>query len=85
MSRLALIASSRSLPTLITATGDPAVLLFLEFFTVRIRNPNIRRAVADFLAWCEDNRVSPSISAMPPAPSLVAQPPINSAACASMA
>ena len=42
---------------------------FLEFFVARIRNPNTRRAygraVADFLAWCEDNQV-PSLMAVQP-------------------
>ncbi|MGH9344639.1 MAG: tyrosine-type recombinase/integrase [Terriglobia bacterium] len=56
-------------PALITAAGDRARLRFLEFFAARIRNPNTRRAygraVAEFLAWCEDNQV-PSLAAVQP-------------------
>ena len=56
-------------PELVAAAGPRAHLRFLEFFVVRIRNPNTRRAygraVADFLAWCEDSRV-PSIAAVQP-------------------
>jgi site-specific recombinase XerD len=41
----------------------------MEFFAANIRNPNTRRAygraVAEFLAWCDDNRV-PSVSAVQP-------------------
>jgi site-specific recombinase XerD len=56
-------------PALIAVAGGKARTRFLEFFAARIRNPNTRRAygraVADFLAWCEDNRV-PSIAAVQP-------------------
>ena len=68
---------TRPLPALIAAAGYKAGMRFLEFFAARIRNPNTRRAygraVAEFLASCEDNHV-PSIaagtgrSATPPAP-----------------
>ncbi len=50
-----------ALPALIVATGERASVRFLEFFAANIRNPHTRRAygraVADFLAWCEDHRV----------------------------
>jgi len=56
-------------PALIAAAGPRARFRFLEFFVTRIRNPNTRRAygraVADFLAWCQDNRV-PSLAAVQP-------------------
>ena len=60
---------ARVVPALIAAAGDRASLRFLEFFAANIRNPHTRRAysraVADFLAWCEDNGV-PSITAVQP-------------------
>jgi site-specific recombinase XerD len=50
------------LPALIAAAGDRAALRFLEYFTVRIRNPNTRaayaRSAADFLNWCERQGIS---------------------------
>jgi site-specific recombinase XerD len=56
-------------PALIAAAGPRARFRFLEFFVARIRNPNTRRAygraIADFLAWCQDNRV-PSLAAVQP-------------------
>jgi site-specific recombinase XerD len=62
MSQLAPIATQTRLPLLITVAGDRASLRFLEFFAANIRNPHTRRAyaraVTEFLAWCEDNRVS---------------------------
>jgi len=69
MNQLAPAGSSANLPTLIAAAGDRASIRFLEFFASTIRNPHTRRAygraVADFLAWCEDNGV-PSIAAVQP-------------------
>src|ERR1700678_372807 len=69
MNQLALITASPTLPALIADAGEPAALRFLEFFAVRIRNPNTRRAysraVAEFLAWCDDAGV-PSIAAVQP-------------------
>ena len=57
------------MPALIAAAGERASLRFLEFFAANIRNPHTRRAygraVADFLAWCDDQRV-PSIAAVQP-------------------
>jgi site-specific recombinase XerD len=69
MNQLAPIITSRALPTLITAAGDRASIRFLEFFAANIRNPHTRRAygraVAEFMAWCEDNGVA-SITAVQP-------------------
>jgi site-specific recombinase XerD len=63
------IAGWSSLPALIAASGDRASIRFLEFFASTIRNPHTRRAygraVADFLAWCEDHGVQ-SIAAVQP-------------------
>ena len=60
---------ARIVPALIAAAGERASLRFLEFFAANIRNPHTRRAysraVAEFLAWCDDNRV-PSITAVQP-------------------
>jgi len=56
-------------PSLIAASGDNACRRFLEFFAARIRNPNTRRsygrAVAEFLAWCEEHGAR-SIEAVQP-------------------
>jgi site-specific recombinase XerD len=56
-------------PALITVAGEQASIRFLEFFASTIRNPHTRRAygraVADFLAWCEDHGVT-SITAVQP-------------------
>ena len=69
MSQLARITSSPALPALIAAAGDRASRRFLEFFAANIRNPHTRRAygraVAEFLAWCDDNQVR-SIAAVQP-------------------
>jgi len=69
MNPLAPISDRPLLPGLIAAAGPRACTRFLEFFAGRIRNSNTRRAygraVADFLTWCEDNRV-PSIAAVQP-------------------
>ena len=56
-------------PALIAAAGARASLRFLEFFASNIRNTHTRRAygraVAEFLAWCDDYRVA-SITAVQP-------------------
>jgi site-specific recombinase XerD len=69
MNQLARITRSTSLPALIAVAGDKAGLRFLEFFAANIRNPHTRRAygraVADFLAWCDDAGV-PSIAGVQP-------------------
>jgi site-specific recombinase XerD len=58
-----------AVPALIAVAGSGAHSRFLEFFAARIRNPHTRRAygraVADFLAWCENSRV-PSLAAVQP-------------------
>src|SRR5271166_7056704 len=50
------------LPAIIAHAGDHAARRFIEFFTATIRNRNTRRAygraVADFLAWCEQHRLT---------------------------
>ena len=57
------------LPSLVATAGERASVRFLEFFASTLRNPHTRRAyaraVADFLAWCEDHAV-PSIAAVQP-------------------
>jgi integrase len=62
-------ARAHVVPALIAAAGERASLRFLEFFAANIRNPHTRRAygraVAEFMAWCEDNRV-PSITTVQP-------------------
>src|SRR5690242_12017356 len=66
---IAVAAGRYVLPALIATGGDRARIRFLEFFAARIRNPNTRRAyaraVADFLAWCEDNHVSSIVVVQP--------------------
>ncbi|MHC5538737.1 tyrosine-type recombinase/integrase [Singulisphaera rosea] len=46
------------LPAIVVRAGDKAGKRFVEFFTAQIRNANTRRAyaraVAKFLAWCDD-------------------------------
>jgi site-specific recombinase XerD len=63
------VATGIAVPTLIATAGARATLRFLEFFAANIRNPHTRRAyghaVAEFLAWCDDNRV-PSVTAVQP-------------------
>src|SRR3954452_24890118 len=49
-------------PALIAAAGEGAARRFFEFFTANIENPNTRlayaQAVAQFLRWCEDRRLT---------------------------
>ncbi len=63
------LRAAHPVPALIAASGERASLRFLEFFAANIRNPHTQQAyghaVADFLAWCDDNRV-PSIAAVQP-------------------
>ncbi len=58
-----------ALPEIVTACGERAGIRFLEFFVSTLRNPHTRRAyaraVASFLAWCEDHGVS-SIATIQP-------------------
>lgn len=56
---------SPSLPAIITASSDRAVVRFLEFFASNIRNPHTPRAVGEFLTWCEDYGVA-SVAAVQP-------------------
>jgi site-specific recombinase XerD len=69
MNLLAPITAPTRLPMLIAVAGERATLRFLEFFAANIRNPHTRRAygraVADFLAWCDEHGV-PSITAVQP-------------------
>jgi site-specific recombinase XerD len=58
-----------AVPMVVLAEGEAVALRFLEFFAAAIRNPHTRRAyaraVADFLAWCEDHGVL-SVAAVQP-------------------
>ncbi len=69
MSNNLVLASAATLPALVSAAGNRAGIRFLEFFASTIRNPHTRRAygraIADFLAWCEQHAV-PSIAAVQP-------------------
>ena len=57
-SSLPLQRQHRLVPSIIQSAGQNAARRFLEFFTAQIRNRNTReayrRALIDFLAWCED-------------------------------
>jgi len=63
------LLTAPAVPALIAAAGDRAALRFLEFFAAIIRNPHTRRAysraVADFMAWCENQGV-PSVTDVQP-------------------
>jgi len=69
--RLETIAADRAnfVPALIAAAGAKVSTRFLEFFAANIRNPHTRRAygraVAEFLAWCEDNQVRSVVAVQP--------------------
>ncbi len=58
-----------AVPMMVMTGGEAAARRYLEFFAAAIRNPHTRRAyaraVADFLAWCEDHRV-PLVAAVQP-------------------
>jgi integrase/recombinase XerC len=58
-----------AVPALIAVAGERASRRFLEFFAANIRNPHTRRAygraVAKFLAWCDEQGV-PSVAAVQP-------------------
>ncbi|EJZ18791.1 hypothetical protein [Rhizobium sp. Pop5] len=49
MKELTIINAETPLPSLIASAGDRTAYHFLEFFTAQIRNPNTRRAYAQFL------------------------------------
>jgi Phage integrase, N-terminal SAM-like domain len=63
------LRTAHPVPALMAVAGDRASLRFLGFFAANIRNPRTRRAygraVAEFLAWCDDQGV-PSASAVQP-------------------
>jgi integrase/recombinase XerD len=50
------------LPAIVTSEGEATAKRFIEFFTATIRNRNTRaayaRAVYQFLAWCDDQRLA---------------------------
>jgi hypothetical protein len=56
-----LVAFTDRAPALVAAGGARASYHFFEFFTVKIRNPDTRRAYAravqQLLAWCEQRHV----------------------------
>jgi site-specific recombinase XerD len=58
-----------AVPAIIAAAGELARVRFLEFFVANLSNSHTRRAygraVAEFLAWCDDAGV-PSIAAVRP-------------------
>ena len=58
MNELRPVTKRALVPSLISTAGERAGIRFMEFFAANIRNPHTRRAymraVADFLAWCED-------------------------------
>jgi integrase/recombinase XerC len=59
MNQLVLRSHARPLPALIASSGEHAARRFIDFFTSNIRNRNTRyrRAVNEFLAWCEAHGV----------------------------
>jgi len=69
MNQLARLSPALALPALITSADDRAQRRFLEFFAVTIRNPHTRRAyaraVAEFLAWCDERGVSSIVAVQP--------------------
>ncbi len=58
-----------ALPMVVMTEGEAAARRYLEFFAAAIRNPHTRRAyaraVADFLAWCEDHEVASVVAVQP--------------------
>jgi site-specific recombinase XerD len=55
------IAASIVVPAIVADAGEAATRRFLEFFAATIRNKNTRmayyRAVCQFFAWCDGNRI----------------------------
>jgi hypothetical protein len=47
-------ARAHVVPALIAAAGERASPSFLEFFAANIRNPQTRRAVKEFMTWCDE-------------------------------
>jgi site-specific recombinase XerC len=66
-SQITHLQAANHVPALIAASGDRAIIRFLEFFASSIRNQHTRRAynraATDFLAWCENVAVT-SIAAV---------------------
>lgn len=64
-----IVSGGKVLPALVVASGERASVRFLEFFAASIRNPHTRRAygraVADFLAWCEEHGVRSVMAVQP--------------------
>src|ERR1700691_4736148 len=61
MHQLSPRSAAANLPALIAASGESASRRFIDFFTSNIRNRNTReayrRAINEFLAWCEAHGV----------------------------
>jgi site-specific recombinase XerD len=59
---LATVSTAGLLPAVLRSAGPKAAKRFLEFFAANIRNKNTReayyRALVDFFAWCDDQRLS---------------------------
>ncbi len=76
MTQLVPVASSSTLPAIVTAAGESAQIRFLEFFAASIRNTHTRRAygraVGEFLAWCEDKALASIAAVQPPHPAAIA-------------
>jgi site-specific recombinase XerD len=70
MNQRANTAPTTALPALIAAAGEHASIRFVEFFAANIRNPHTRRAyrraVAEFLAWCDAHEVRSITAVRPP-------------------
>src|SRR5271170_3947826 len=69
MHQLAPIRASSRLPALVAASGEQAGRRFINFFTSNIRNRNTReayrRAVTEFLAWCQEHGVRSLVAVEP--------------------
>jgi site-specific recombinase XerD len=69
MNQLVPARISRTLPALVATSGAHAARRFIDFFTSNIRNRNTReayrRAVTEFLAWCQEHGVR-SLAAVEP-------------------
>jgi integrase/recombinase XerC len=69
MNQLVPFRTTNITPVLVAAASERAQLRFLEFFTANLRNRDTRRAytraVCEFLAWCNDHRVSSLMAVQP--------------------
>jgi hypothetical protein len=63
------VAIESFMPLLVQAAGERAQTRFLEFFVNNIRNPHTRRAygraIHEFLAWCEQRGLYPTLDQRP--------------------